>query len=38
LRRGALFFLVIATGGIDPEIYRSVISGIARGCEEANCR
>ncbi len=33
-----LFFLdYFATGGIAPETYRSVISGIARGCEEAHC-
>ena len=33
-----LFFLdYFATGGIDPQTYQSVISGIAHGCEEANC-
>ncbi|MBI4962940.1 MAG: phosphoribosylformylglycinamidine cyclo-ligase [Desulfomonile tiedjei] len=33
-----LFFLdYFATGAIDPDTTRSVISGIARGCEQAGC-
>lgn len=33
-----LFFLdYFATGAIDPETFRAVIAGIARGCEEAGC-
>jgi phosphoribosylformylglycinamidine cyclo-ligase len=33
-----LFFLdYFATGAIDPTVVASVISGIARGCEEAGC-
>lgn len=33
-----LFFLdYLATGAIEPETVRAVISGIARGCKQANC-
>ncbi len=33
-----LFFLdYLATGAIDPQIVRAIVSGIADGCEEAGC-
>ncbi len=31
------FFDYFATGGLEPETTRSVISGIANGCEQAGC-